>query len=227
MLSCTHTLAVLTEGWAAITANVDTWADFFASQVYPEVIPSGETEPVSASRILFAALTGDNAVDIDMGIVFGRAKLPYITISAGDERVINEAIGQNFVPSQVAWSEEQGSVTIDVMARTRAQCEAMHIAVKGLMLRAKYKLCSTVANSGYNYMNAYQSASRGPQAFGEITKEGFGGFRAFVRWTFERHDDYPPILAQPQAPAYLSIHAFDAVDQWGNHGKVRTSEPEE
>ena len=134
MLICTHTLAVLTEGWAAITQSADTWDAFFASQAYPRVIPRGETESVPASRVIYSQLTGDDAVTLDVGIVFGRAKIPGIYISAGDERVINEAVGQNMNPSLPAWAEEAGSVTIDCIGKTRVQCEAIHIAVKGLSL---------------------------------------------------------------------------------------------
>ena len=226
MLCTTHTLAVLLEGWAAITETADAWDAFFASQAYPLVIPRGQTEPVVASRVLYGVFT-DKPPAFDPGVVFGRAKSPAVYLTAGDERVINEAIGQNFNPAETAWGEESATVTIEIQANTRVECEALHIACKGIMLRAKHKLCATIADGGYNYMNVTQVGSQGPRAFDAITKEGFGGFRALVRCAFERHDEYPPILGPAITPAYLSIHAFDATDQWGNHGKVKPAAPEE
>lgn len=223
MLVGTHTEVVLRQGWAAVTASLTVWQQFLASQAYPDTFNEA-AEAVSTSALLYTRLATAQTVTIDYGIIFGRAAMPAVYITPGNANLANERIGMNIRPTEVAWVEEQGDVTITSVARTRIETECLAIVMKGLMLRAKPKLCSTIANGGFNYINVQYAGSRQPFAMPDLSKEGFGAFQASSRWMFDRHSSFPPILEEPQAPAYLSIHAFDAVDQWGNHGKVRPTE---
>lgn len=228
MLVTTHALMAFASGWTTITASKSVWVEFLSSQGYPDVPVRGQTDPQPLSGVLYDALVEAGVIDplatlpavpADEGIVMGRAQRTRLYFSGANVSLINETLGQNIVESVPATLDEQATLTIEVLAPTRVICEALQIVCKGILARATPWFCKDMG-----YERAQYAGSTLPQKMPDMTKEGNGGFRATVRWLFERTSEFPPILGPALTPSYLSIHATDAVDQWGNPGRVKTSQ---
>ena len=228
MLVTTHALMAFASGWNTITASKATWMEFLGSQGYPDVPVRGETDPQPLSGVLYDALVDAGVIDTtapipavpaDEGVIMGRAQRVRLYFAGSNITLINETLGQNIDETVPAGLDEQGNLTIEILAPTRVIAEVLLIVCKGILARATPWFCKDMG-----YERAQYAGSTLPQRFNDMTKEGNGGFRATVRWLFERWSEFPPILGPAIDPAYLSIHATDAVDQWGNPGRVKTSQ---
>ena len=228
MLVTTHALMAFSAGWRTITASKAVWMEFLASQGYPNVPVRGETDPQPLSGVIYDALVADGvintsapipAIPADEGIVMGRAQRIRLYFTGSDVNIINETLGLDVDEAAVATLDEQAKLTIEIQSPTRVINECLLIVCKGILARATSWFCKEMG-----YERAMYVSSTLPRAFGDMTKEGNGAFRSTVRWLFERTSSFPPILGPAIDPAYLSIHATDTVDQWGNPGRVKTSQ---
>jgi hypothetical protein len=226
MLVTTHALMAFSSGWQTITASKATWMEFLESQGYPDVPVRGEADPQPLSGVLYTALVTEGVIDTtapiplipaDDGVVMGRAQRTRLYFAGNNVTLINETLGQNIDESVPASLDEQGNLTIEILAPTRIIAEVLMIVCKGILARATPWFCKDMG-----YERAQYAGSTLPQRYVDLTKEGNGGFRATVRWLFERTSTFPPILGPAIDPAYLSIYATDVVDPWGNPGRVKT-----
>lgn len=227
MLVTTHALMAFSSGWQTIAASKATWMEFLADQGYPDVPVRGEADPQPLSGVIYDALVRDGAIDptspiptipADEGIVMGRSQRIRLYFKGGSVRLINETLGQNIDETVPARLDEQGDLVVQIQAPTRVVCETLMIVCKGILARATPWFCKDLG-----YERAQYNGSTLPAAFGDLTKEGNGGFQASVRWLLERTSSFSPILGPAASPAYLSIYATDVVDLWGNPGRVKTS----
>lgn len=241
MLADYHVLQCLKRGWAVLSASKEQWLNQFSELYVPLVLKSGvaiagatldDYESMAAQWYdQICAASGDAAKA--RGVIFvpayvhGNTPMPCVLVELKMEPVRGneQPMAINTVDSTYVRYATTSTVMLTIHAPTKAEVIAISIIV-----------VSILGQSGAYLTRAGGPRYRDPQIDrltdlsplpDLVNKEKIGAFRRAISFSLARDNIFPPLFEEPEAPAYLSVHASDSVDAWGNYGRVLTEADEE
>lgn len=242
MLADYHVLQALKRGWAVLSASKAQWLAQFESLAVPMVIKAGvaidgatadDYESLAAQWYDQICGSGTTA-DKSRGLVFvpayvhGTTPLPSVLVEMRAEplRGQEQPMAANTVDSEYVRYAFTTTTTLTVHAPTKAQAVAISVVLASILGQSGRFFVGDVTG-GPRYRNLSLDRIMDLTPVMDLAKEKIGAYRRAVIWSMARDYIFPPLFAEPGAPAYLSVHDADSVDAWGNHGRVLAEADEE
>lgn len=215
MLADVHTLMALTGIWnriATTPANFD--AIFSLLDVPPGLVTQWRNAlcpNASAKTVVF-----------DEAFVHGTTKPPALIVELGSSEEFERLLGDGRLgrSGNVITTLLREQVTITAWHPTKSVTQAMGILVLAMMRHSH----SYFGGRGYVGQGLERGADLAP--WEDLGQERHGNFRRRITWRFEREYRFPPLLGDEPVETTIVAHHEDAVDAFGNRGRVSPREEE-
>lgn len=241
MLADYHVIQALQRGWRVVSANRDQWLAQFSRMSVPSVIKSGvpidgatnsDFESMAAQwydQICGSGIDDNRSrgLNIVPAFVHGSTPMPCVLVELKVEpvRLNEQPMGINTVDSAYVRYAMTNTVMLTIHAPTKAQVVALSVMIVSILGQSGSWFTSQAGGLHYRNPQIERLTDLTPLP-DLVNKEKIGAFRRAISWSMARDNLFPPLFAEPEAPAYLSVHDVDSQDAWGNWGRVR-AEPDE
>ncbi len=215
MLADVHTLLALTALWKRIATVPGNWDAVFGSLA----LPVGLAE--KWRRVLCP--DGDaSKLKFDEALVNGRPPAtPAMIVELGSSEEYEKLLGAGQLgprSDNAIVTMLRENVTITCWHPTKTVTQGMATLAMAMMRYAH----SYFQKQGYSGQGLVRTADL--SAWEDLSPERHGNFRRRITWRFEREYRFAPLLGDEPIETTIVAHHEDAVDAWGDPGRVSPRE---
>ncbi len=213
MLADVHTIMALKGLWNRIATVQANFEGVFSKLSLPPGL-------VDQWRGVLCPSLSAKLLAIDEAFVHGRTKPPALIVELGSSEEFEKPLGEGRLgqSGNVITTLLREQVTITAWHPTKSVTQGMSILVLAMMRYAH----NYFKGRGYTGQGLVRGADL--SAWEDLGAERMGNFRRRITWRFEREYRFPPLLGDEPIETTIVAHHEDAVDAFGNCGRVSPRE---
>lgn len=213
MIADLHVMLALSALWKRIATSADDFDGVFSLLSLPEGM-------VDLWRNALCPNESASLVTIDRAFIHGRTKPPAFIVELGPSEEFERPLGEGRLG-------KSGNV-ITTLLREQVHITAWHrdpvvtLAMGVLALAMMRHAHGYFRDRGYSGQGLVRTADLSP--WEDLGTEKHGNYRRRITWRLEREYRFPPLLGDEPASTTIVAHHEDAVDAFGNYGRVSPRE---